>query len=84
MKPEEITPEVIEGLLYTAGHPMPDLIIRTAGEQRLSNFMLWQAAYTELWFTPVLWPDFRRLHLEEAIDDYSRRQRRFGGLAAES
>jgi len=80
LAPEDITPEAIEKRLYTAGHMPPDLIIRTAGEERLSNFMLWQACYAELWFTPVLWPDFRQLHLEEAIESYSRRQRRFGGL----
>jgi undecaprenyl diphosphate synthase len=84
MSPDEVTPEVIENFLYTAGHLPPDLIVRTAGEERLSNFMLWQACYAELYFTPVLWPDFRRLHLEEAIESYSRRQRRFGGLAPES
>jgi undecaprenyl diphosphate synthase len=81
LRAEDITPELLEGRLYTAGHPMPDLIIRTAGEQRLSNFLLWQACYAELFFTPVLWPDFRRLHLEEALDSYARRRRRFGGLA---
>jgi undecaprenyl diphosphate synthase len=80
---DAITPELLEGLLYTAGHLPPDLIVRTAGEQRLSNFMLWQSCYAELWFTPVLWPDFRRLHLEEALDSYARRQRRFGGLVPE-
>jgi undecaprenyl diphosphate synthase len=83
MTPEEITPEVIESLLYTAGHPPPDLIIRTAGEERLSNFMLWQACYAELWFTSVLWPDFRLPHLEEAVESYVGRQRRFGGLKSE-
>ncbi len=83
MKPEEITPAVIESFLYTAGHHPPDLIVRTAGEQRLSNFMLWQACYAELWFTPVLWPDFRQLHLEEAVENFAHRQRRFGGLEPE-
>ena len=61
--------------------PDPGLIIRTSGEQRLSNFLLWQAAYSELWFTPVFWPDFSREHLYEAIRDYQKRSRRFGGLA---
>ncbi len=84
LSPADITPEAIESRLYTAGHLRPDLIIRTAGEERLSNFMLWQACYAELWFTPVLWPDFRQLHLEEAIDVFSRRQRRFGGLQSGS
>ncbi len=83
LKPEDIIPQLIEDRLYTGGHPSPDLIIRTAGEERLSNFLLWQACYAELWFTPVLWPDFRQLHLEEAIDSYRRRQRRFGGLQSE-
>jgi len=83
MKPEDITPEVLESFLYTAGHPSPDLIIRTAGEERLSNFMLWQACYSELWFTPVLWPDFRQPHLEDAVESYIGRQRRFGGLKSE-
>jgi undecaprenyl diphosphate synthase len=64
--------------LYTAGLPDPDLLIRTSGEMRLSNFMLWQLAYTELWITPTLWPDFRRRHLYEAVADFQRRERRFG------
>ena len=64
--------------LYTAGLPDPDLLIRTSGEMRLSNFMLWQLAYTELWVTPTLWPDFRRRHLFEAVADYQGRVRRFG------
>lgn len=75
---EEITPEAITSHLYTAGLPEPDLLIRTSGEMRLSNFLLWQTAYTELWFTPVLWPDFRREHLYEAISAFQQRQRRFG------
>ncbi len=65
--------------LYTAGMPDPDLLIRPAGEYRLSNFLLWQIAYSELWVTPVLWPDFRREHIRQAIIDYQRRERRFGG-----
>lgn len=64
--------------LYTNGLPDPDLLIRTSGEMRLSNFMLWQCAYSELWFTPVLWPDFGREHLYEAIRNYQSRERRFG------
>ena len=64
--------------LYTAGLPDPDLLIRTSGEMRISNFMLWQLAYTELWITDTLWPDFRRRHLFQAIAEYQRRERRFG------
>ena len=66
--------------LYTAGQPDPDLLIRTAGDSRLSNFLIWQAAYSEIWITSVLWPDFRRRHLSGALVDYQRRERRFGGL----
>jgi len=68
--------------LYTRGLPDPDLLIRTSGEQRISNFMLWQLAYTELFVTEVLWPDFRRDHLFRAIYDYQRRERRFGRVTA--
>ena len=60
--------------------PDPDLLIRTAGEMRISNFVLWQLAYTEIWVTDILWPDFRKKHLVEAIGEYSRRIRKFGGL----
>jgi len=66
--------------LYTAGIPDPDLIIRTSGEKRISNFMLWQIAYTELYFTPALWPDFGKKDFLEAIEEYSNRERRFGGI----
>jgi undecaprenyl diphosphate synthase len=64
--------------LYDPSLPEPDLLIRTSGEMRTSNFLLWQAAYAELWFTPVLWPDFSREHLFEAIRDFQKRDRRFG------
>ena len=64
--------------LATAGIPDPDLMIRTSGEQRISNYMLWQAAYTEFYYTPVLWPDFRKTDLEQAISDFNNRQRRYG------
>ncbi|HBT47785.1 MAG TPA: isoprenyl transferase [Peptococcaceae bacterium] len=77
---EEIREDTLEKYLYTAGLPDPDLLIRAAGEMRLSNFLLWQAAYTELWVTSTLWPDFRREDLLAALEDYARRERRFGGL----
>lgn len=75
---ENLTPEVFSSYLYTAGIPDPDLLIRTSGEYRVSNFLLWQTAYTEFFFTEVLWPDFREEHLMEAIKDYQKRERRFG------
>jgi len=76
--PEEITMEDIDGALVTAGIPDPELLIRTSGEQRISNYMLWQTAYTEFVFTDTLWPDFRKDSLLAAIEEYSRRDRRFG------
>jgi len=82
LSPEEINAELMSKRLDTAGIPDPDLIIRTSGEQRISNFLLWQAAYSELVFLPVFWPDFDRNVLEEAISEYRRRERRFGGLVA--
>lgn len=78
LKPDEITEEEFSARLYTSGLPDPDLLIRTGGEFRVSNFLLWQLAYSELWMTPVFWPDFRRVHLLQAIVDYQRRHRRFG------
>ena len=80
VKPDSLDENVFSGYLYTAGMPDPDLFIRTGGEMRLSNFLIWQSAYAELYFTPVLWPDFGRDDLEKALADYSGRQRRFGGL----
>jgi undecaprenyl diphosphate synthase len=77
---DSITETELDAHLGTAGLPPPDLLIRTGGEQRLSNFLLWQAAYAELHFSDALWPDFGAEHLARAVDDYSRRQRRFGGL----
>lgn len=74
-----ITPEAIEAELDTASLPPLDLIIRTSGEIRLSNFLLWQAAYAEMWFTDVLWPDFSAEHLREALEQFASRERRFGG-----
>ena len=82
VKPGAITEEMIGQHLDAPDIADPDLIIRTSGEQRLSNFLLWQAAYSELVFTPVYWPDFDRAALESAIEEYRRRERRFGGLAA--
>ena len=76
--PEEITPAAFDHYLYTAGLPDPDLLIRTGGERRLSNFLLWQSPYTELYFTEVLWPDFRGNDLLRSILDYQQRERRFG------
>jgi undecaprenyl diphosphate synthase len=78
IKPDEVTKELFARYLYTAGMPDPDLLIRTGGEYRVSNFLLWQMAYTEFFFTDVLWPDFREIHLLEAIADFQQRERRFG------
>jgi undecaprenyl diphosphate synthase len=77
---DALTESVFDSYLSTANLPDPDLVIRTSGELRLSNFLIWQAAYAEMWFTDVLWPDFSRDKLEQAIQDYQRRTRRFGGL----
>jgi undecaprenyl diphosphate synthase len=73
-----ITEQTITEALDTADLPEPDLLIRTGGEQRLSNFLLWQSAYTEFYFTPALWPDFDTPHFMEALQDYARRERRYG------
>jgi undecaprenyl diphosphate synthase len=78
--PDELTEERIAAELYTRNLPDLDLLVRTSGELRISNFLLWQAAYSEIHVTDTLWPDFRRVHLLEAIVDYQRRDRRFGGL----
>ncbi|GGE08120.1 isoprenyl transferase [Psychroflexus salis] len=78
LKSEEITDDVINNHLYTFDLPDVDLLIRTSGEQRISNFLLWQIAYAELYFCEVLWPDFRKTHLIEAITNYQKRERRFG------
>ena len=78
LKPEQIDSELISRHLTTHFMPDPDLLIRTSGEQRLSNFLLWQAAYAELFFTPVLWPDFTEEDFAQALDEYARRERRFG------
>jgi undecaprenyl diphosphate synthase len=78
--PESIDEATIAGALYTAGMPDPDLLIRTAGEMRVSNFLLWQISYAELWVTERCWPDFDRATLHQALRDYAGRERRFGGL----
>ena len=81
LDPERITEEDIHRHLYTAHMPDPDLLIRTSGEMRISNYLLWQIAYTEIYVTERLWPDFRGIHLLEAIADFQRRERRYGGLS---
>lgn len=78
--PEDVDESLLAGLMYTRDLPDPDLLIRTGGDARISNFLLWQVAYAEIWLTPVCWPDFRRIHLLEALVDYQRRERRFGRL----
>ncbi|MBQ6885283.1 MAG: isoprenyl transferase [Clostridia bacterium] len=78
--PNEITEQTITDHLYTAGQPDPDFIIRPSGEYRLSNYLIWQSAYSEYWFSDILWPDFKPKDLEKAIDDYNHRNRRFGGI----
>src|SRR5690606_11737237 len=80
---EEISQDLIASHLNTSGIPDPELLIRTSGELRISNFLLWQMAYTELYFTDVLWPDFRKEHLYEAVLDYQKRERRFGKTGAQ-
>ena len=80
MRPDEVTEQAIRSNLTTADMPDPDVVIRTSGEHRLSNFLLWQVAYSEMVFLDVLWPDFSRAHLFEAVAEYQRRERRFGGL----
>ena len=82
LDPDAIDEETLSARLWTAGCPDPDLLIRTSGERRLSNFLLWQLAYAELYISPVLWPDFSRRELFEALRDYQRRERRFGRVTA--
>jgi undecaprenyl diphosphate synthase len=82
LRAQDITPALIDGRLDTAGIPDPDLIIRTSGEERISNFLLWQAAYSELMFVPEYWPDFSRDLFFSALEKYAARDRRFGGLSA--
>ncbi len=80
ISPNEIDENSVSKMLYTAGQPDPDIIIRPSGEYRLSNYLIWQSAYSEFWFSDILWPDFKPKHLEQAIDDYNHRNRRFGGV----
>lgn len=77
---DDIDEQIISDNLYTSGQPDPDFIIRPSGEYRLSNYLIWQSAYSEFWFSDVLWPDFKPKHLEQAIDDFNHRNRRFGGI----
>ena len=81
LDPDHIDACLVETYLATAAMPDPELLIRTSGERRISNFLLWQLAYTELYFTPVLWPDYRKEHFYEAIIDFQRRERRFGKVS---
>lgn len=78
LDPKSIDEDMLSQAMYTSGQPDPDLLIRTGGDSRISNFLLWQLAYTELWITPVCWPDFSKVHLLQAILDYQQRERRFG------
>ncbi|MBY9081919.1 isoprenyl transferase [Paenibacillus sp. HN-1] len=80
LSPDDINSQLIDSRLLSGGLPDPDLMIRTSGEMRLSNFMLWQLAYSELWFTDIYWPEFGREHLLQAVAEYQRRSRRYGGL----
>lgn len=80
INPNEINEKMLSDYLYTAGTPDPDLVIRPSGENRLSNFLLWQSSYSEFWYSNILWPDFSRKNLLEAIEEFQKRNRRFGGL----
>ena len=80
IRPDELDEERFASFLYTAGQPDPDLLIRTSGEMRVSNYLLWQIAYAEIYVTETLWPDFRRCHLLEAVLAYQKRERRYGGI----
>ncbi len=80
LKIKDIDDDVFKSYMYTSGMSDPDLLIRTGGEMRVSNFLLWEVSYAELWFTSVFWPEFKKKHLEQALSDYAKRERRFGGL----
>jgi undecaprenyl diphosphate synthase len=81
--PDDLDEDMFSSLLYTAGQPDPDLLIRTSGEMRVSNFLLWQIAYAEIWVTDTLWPDFRARHLLEAVTEYQKRDRRYGAVSSD-
>jgi len=81
VRPEDLDEQRFASFLYTAGQPDPDLLIRTSGEMRVSNYLLWQIAYSEIYVTDTLWPDFRRRHLIEAVLAYQKRERRYGGIS---
>jgi len=81
IRPEELDEQRFANFLYTAGQPDPDLLIRTSGEMRVSNYLLWQIAYAEIYVTETLWPDFRRRHLLEAVLAFQKRERRYGGIS---
>jgi undecaprenyl diphosphate synthase len=83
VKPDQVTPELVGQYLFTAGIPDPDLVIRTSGEMRTSNFLIWQTAYSEWYTTPTLWPDFNREEYWKALSEYSQRERRFGKTSAQ-
>lgn len=80
VEPSSLNEETFSSYLYTSGIPDPDLLIRTSGEQRISNFLLWEIAYSEIWITPELWPDFRRKHVLQALVEFQKRERRFGDI----
>jgi undecaprenyl diphosphate synthase len=84
LDPDALDEATFSSLLYTAGQPDPDLLIRTSGEMRVSNFLLWQIAYAEIWVTEALWPDFRARHLLDAVVDYQKRDRRYGAIASQA
>jgi undecaprenyl diphosphate synthase len=84
LQPDDLDESTFGALLYTAGQPDPDLLIRTSGEMRVSNFLLWQIAYAEIWVTDALWPDFRARHLLEAVVDYQKRDRRYGAIPSDA
>jgi len=82
MRPDDLDERTFGDLLYTAGQPDPDLLIRTSGEMRVSNFLLWQIAYSEIWVTETLWPDFGETELRQALADFAERERKFGRVGS--